>query len=109
MWHPSCAYFLHLSFMKMSLSCMCLLKSIVSLLSILKVIFLESNPLRFIETLISFSLELMLICARLFVFVFRKQTTLAPLWKGDAMRYCATGNVDQTFVEESYCDSKSIF
>jgi hypothetical protein len=45
------SYFLHLSFMKMSISCTCLLKSIVS---ILKVIFLESNPLRFIETLISF-------------------------------------------------------
>ena len=43
----------------------------------------------------------MFICARLkiklFVFVFRKQTTLAPFWKGDAMWYCATGNVDQTF------------
>jgi hypothetical protein len=60
------AYFLHyLSFMKMSTLCTCLLKSIVSvirvywnlsypLLSILKVIFLERNPLRFIETLISF-------------------------------------------------------
>ena len=42
------AYFLHLSFMKMSISCTCLLKSYP--LSILKVTFLESNPLRFIET-----------------------------------------------------------
>jgi hypothetical protein len=33
---------------------------------------------------------------KLFVFVFHKQT-MAPFWKGDAMRYCATGNVDQTF------------
>jgi hypothetical protein len=39
-------------FMKMSTSCTCLLISIVSV--ILKVIFLESNPLLFIETLISF-------------------------------------------------------
>jgi hypothetical protein len=34
---------------------------------------------------------------KLFVFVFRKQTTMVPFWKGDPMQYCATGNVDQTF------------
>jgi hypothetical protein len=43
----------------------------------------------------------MFICDRLqiklFVFAFRKQTTLVPFWKGDAMRYCAMGNVDRTF------------
>jgi uncharacterized protein YacL len=69
-------------------------------LSILKVIFLESNPLRFIQTLISFIRAYVCICPtkiKLFVFVFRKQTTMAPFWKGDAMRYCATGNVDRTF------------
>ena len=58
-------------------------------------IFLESNPLRFIETL-----TLMFIYARLkiklFVFVFRKQTTIAPFWKGDVMWYCAMGNADKT-------------
>ena len=67
------------------ISCTCLLKSIV--LSILKVIFLESNPLRFIETLISF-IRGFVYCLyiyaqlkiKLFVFVFRKQTTMAPFW-----------------------------
>ena len=34
---------------------------------------------------------------KLFVFVCRKQATMAPFWKGDAMRYCAAGNVDRTF------------
>ena len=69
-------------------------------LSILKVIFLESNPLRFIQTLISFIRAYVYICLtkiKLFVFIFRKQTTMAPFWKGDAMRYCATGNIDRTF------------
>ena len=58
------------------------------LLSILKVIFLESNPLRFIEILLSFIggfvYCLYIVYARLkiklFVFVFRKQTTMAPFW-----------------------------
>jgi hypothetical protein len=47
-------YFLHLTFMKMSISCSVYWNLSYSLLSILKVIFLESNPLQFIETLISF-------------------------------------------------------
>ena len=34
---------------------------------------------------------------KLCVFVFRKQTTMAPFWKGEAMRCCAMGNVDRTF------------
>ena len=57
-------------------------------LSILKVIFLESNPLRFIEILLSFIRGfvycLYIVYARLkiklFVFVFHKQTTMAPFW-----------------------------
>ena len=63
------------------------------LLSILKVIFFKSNPLRFIGTLISFIRAYGYICPtkiKLFVFVFRKQTTMAPFWKGD-------GNVDKIF------------
>ena len=63
-------------------------------------IFFESNPLRFIQTVISFIRAYVYICPtkiKLFVLVFRKQTTMAPFWKGDAMRYCSTGNVDQPF------------
>jgi hypothetical protein len=56
---------------------------------ILKVIFLESNPLWFIKFR---SLEIMFIYARLkiklFVFVFREQTTCWCLFERDAMRYC---------------------
>ena len=52
---------------------------------------------------------------KLFVFVFRKQTTMAPFWKGDAMRYCATGNVDRSYFQQNkllisfphFCDIKS--
>jgi hypothetical protein len=63
------------------------------LLSILKVIFLESNSLLFIKTLISF-IRGFVYCLyiyaqlkiKLFVFVFNKQTTMAPFWYGDAMR-----------------------
>ena len=65
----------------------------VKYICILKVIFLESNPLRFIGTLISFIRAYGYICPtkiKLFVFVFRKQITMAPFWKGD-------GNVDQIF------------
>ena len=69
------AYFLHVSFMKMSISC--LLKYIVS---ILQVIFLKSTPLLFKETLISFNI---------------KQQW--GHWKGDTIRHCATGNVNWTF------------
>ena len=48
------AYFLHLSFMKMSISWRVYWNPSCPLLIILKVNFLESNLLRFIETLISF-------------------------------------------------------
>jgi hypothetical protein len=45
------------------------------------------------ETVISFIRAYVYICPtkiKLFVFVFRKQTTMAPFWKGD-------GNVDKIF------------
>ena len=74
------AYFPYVSFMKMSISC--LLKYIVS---VLKVIFLKSNPLRFKETLISFN---------------NKQQ--CRHWKGDAIWHCATGNVDRTFNKQTF-------
>ena len=54
----------------------------------------------------------MFICARLeiklFVFVFRKQTTLAPFWKGDAMRNVLPEMLTELFVR-SYFQQNELF
>ena len=58
------------------------------------------------HTLIRFIVEI-LICLtkiKLIVFVFRKQTSMAPFWKEDAMPYCATGNVDRNYFQQNKLD-----